>query len=87
MKLEMTSKLEPRLPHANHGAVHLFIGLLPTLAAIHPLHDDLSSEGFATPNTPSIYGKPVDIYTVSHVVVYIYLPPLFPLAFSDYNPN
>ena len=48
----MTPKLEPRLLHANHRAVHgLIPAPLPLL--IYPRHDyDLSIKDFATPNIP-----------------------------------
>jgi hypothetical protein len=75
MKMGMTSKLEPLLPHANHRVVHLFLGLLSSFrAVIHPIHDrDLSTKDFATPSIPPIYGKLVDIYTSrAHVLI----PPL-----------
>ena len=67
MKLGMASNLEPRLPHANHGAVHLFLGWPPTLspADIHPLHGhDIPTNlppRFRDAGHP-IYGKPVSLY-------------------------
>jgi hypothetical protein len=77
MRVGMASKLE-RLSFGSHTRImELFVNFfdcfLPSLSAIHLLHGhDHSTEGFATPNTPPIYGRPVNIYTVSHVVVYLY---------------
>jgi hypothetical protein len=66
MKLGMTSKFEPRFPQVNHGAIHPFLGLLPTPlpCCIHPLYygHHLSTKGFTTPNTPQIqYMRPNSI--------------------------
>ena len=79
MKLGMISKLETQLAHANHEAVDLLLGLLPTLLCGHKL----STKDFATSNIPPIYGKPMGIY-ISHGRITYYTPcPLVVLVFSD----
>jgi hypothetical protein len=65
MKPRKTSEFEPQLPHANHGAVHLFLGPLPALLLyyLYLFYDyNLPTKDFAMPNIYPICGKPVDIY-------------------------
>ena len=74
MKLETTSKLEPRHSRANYGAVHLILRMLPALLPF------MRSTAMIFP--PKILQRRTYLrymanpYYKSYMVVYVYLHPL-----------